>query len=316
MDNFKKLETFYFGELKNTLHHIEKSRKKTVNNIIRNLCIFTFLYCLMCFFLIQARIDSNTFGFIFYAFFPIFIMVYQSSRSQYDSNFKDMIVKPLVRSLGESFEYYQYKHISFNAFSKSELISEADNISGDDYVRGKINGVKIEFSDVVGLKKTSGESEYKSFFNGFFIRSSFNKSFHGKTFVLPDNSQTTFGALVGNWLQSKTSSKGELVKMDNHQFEKEFVVFSSDQIEARYILTPSMMERLLEFKKKCVHPFSISFIDDCIHIVIDTGKDNFEPILFQSLLDYDVAIQYFINIYLASAVVNDLKLNEKLWGKK
>ena len=54
----------------------------------------------------------------------------------------------------------------------------------------------------------------------------------------------------------------------------------------------------------------------CIHIAIDTGKNNFEPILFQSLLDYDVAIQYFINIYLASAVVNDLKLNEKLWSKK
>ena len=112
----------------------------------------------------------------------------------------------------------------------------------------------------------------------------FNKKFHGKTFVLPDNTETKFGALVGNWLQSKTSSKGELVKMDNHKFEQEFVVFSSDQIEARYILTPSMMERLLEFKRKCIHPFSISFIDDCIHIAIDTGKNNFEPILFQSLL--------------------------------
>jgi len=316
MDNLNKLETLYFDELKSTLHEIEKKRTNTISKIIKNLSIFTLLYFLMCFVLIQVRIDGNIFGFVFYAFFPLLIMVYQSSRRQYDNNFKDMIVKPLVKSLGESFEYHKFKHISFDAFSNSELLSEADNISGDDYVRGKINGVKIEFSDVVGLIKTSGESEYKSYFNGFFIRSSFNKNFHGKTFVLPDNTQAAFGTLVGNWLQSKTSSRGELVKMDNHEFEQEFVVFSSDQIEARYILTPSMMERLLEFKRKCIHPFSISFIDNYIHIVIDTGKNNFEPILFQSLLDYDVAIQYFINIYLASAVVNDLKLNEKLWSKK
>ena len=78
-------------------------------------------------------------------------------------NFKNLIVRPLVKSLGDSFESYQFKHISFNAFTKSELFKQADNVSGDDYVRGKINGVKIEFSDVAGFIKTSEKGEYKSF---------------------------------------------------------------------------------------------------------------------------------------------------------
>ena len=121
---------------------------------------------------------------------------------------------------------------------------------------------------------------------------------------------------VGNWLQSKTSTKGELVKMDNHKFEQEFVVFSSDQIEARYILTPSMMERLLEFKRKSIYPLYISFVNDCIHIVICTNKNNFEANLFQSVTNHNAAFEYILHINLASTLVNNLKLNQKLWGKR
>ena len=35
------------------------------------------------------------------------------------------------------------------------------------------------------------------------------------------------------------------MKLENPDFEKTFDVYSTDQIEARYLLSPSMMERLL-----------------------------------------------------------------------
>jgi hypothetical protein len=52
------------------------------------------------------------------------------------------------------------------------------------------------------------------------------------------------------WLQSNNFSRDELVKMDDNNFEKEFVVYSSDQIEARYILSHLLMKKLLIFKDK------------------------------------------------------------------
>ena len=104
--------------------------------------------------------------------------------------------------------------------------------------------------------------------------------------------------------------------MDNPAFEKEFVVYSNNQIEARYILSHTLMDRLLSFKKKSSHPVYISFIGDSIHMAIEYKKDLFEPSIFRSLLDYKIAMEYVQTLHLAIGIIDELKLNEKLWSKR
>ena len=67
------------------------------------------------------------------------------------------------------------------------------------------------------------------------------------------------------------------VTLEDPEFNKRFDVYSSDQIEARYLITPSFMERLNNLttafgtkKVKC------SFFDDKFMIAISTKKDLFE----------------------------------------
>ena len=66
-----------------------------------------------------------------------------------------------------------------------------------------------------------------------------NKSFNGKTIVRKDI------GLIGNWFR-KTFTSLENVKLEDPTFEKRFEVFSDDQIEARYLLTVTFMERLTQ----------------------------------------------------------------------
>lgn len=40
------------------------------------------------------------------------------------------------------------------------------------------------------------------------------------------------------------------VKLEDPVFEREWEVYATDQIEARYILTPALMERMLEIKRR------------------------------------------------------------------
>jgi len=103
--------------------------------------------------------------------------------------------------------------------------------------------------------------------------------------------------------------------MDDPKFEKEFVVYGTDQIEARYILSHSLMEKLLLFKKKTKHPVSISFVRNHIHLAIEYNKDLFEPSIFHSLLKYKIAMEYVGTLHLAIGIVEELKLNQKLWSK-
>lgn len=164
-------------------------------------------------------------------------------------------------------------------------------------------------------KDSKGRTKYSTIFQGLFIIANFNKNFQGRTIVLPDLAQNSFGDIIGSWLQSKNAARDELVKMDNPTFEKEFVIYSTDQIEARYILSHTLMQNLLNFKQKTKHDISISFVKNNIHLAINYGKDLFEPTVFKSLLNDEITKEYIETLVLALSTVEELKLNERLWSK-
>jgi len=53
-----------------------------------------------------------------------------------------------------------------------------------------------------------------------------------------------------------------------------------------------------------------------IYMAISYDKDLFEPSVFRSLLEYKVAMEYVKTLHLAIGVVEELKLNQKLWSKR
>ncbi|MDT8339758.1 MAG: DUF3137 domain-containing protein, partial [Sulfurimonas sp.] len=165
-------------------------------------------------------------------------------------------------------------------------------------------------------KSSKGRENWSTLFQGLFIVADFNKHFSGETVILPDTAQNTFGDVIGHWMQSNNMARDELVKMDDPEFEKEFVVYSTNQVEARYILSNSLMKKLLAFKEKSDHKIHISFVGTHIYMAISYNKDLFEPSIFHSLLDYKIAMEYIKTLHLAIGLVEELKLNQKLWSKR
>jgi hypothetical protein len=52
-----------------------------------------------------------------------------------------------------------------------------------------------------------------------------------------------------------------------------------------------------------------------IFIAIAYEKDLFEPSVFHSLLNYNIAMEYLQTLHLTINIVNELKLNQKLWSQ-
>ncbi|MCF6173059.1 MAG: DUF3137 domain-containing protein [Campylobacteraceae bacterium] len=246
-------------------------------------------------------------------------LLYKFLTKDYTKEFKNRVIKPLIGAIDKNLKYAQNAHVPQFKFINSGIFTQIpDRVEGNDYISGAIDDINIELSDIHAQKEhtdSKGRKSWSTIFQGLFIISVFNKNFHGKTVILPDSAQNAFGELIGNWLQSHNINRNELIKMDNPEFEKEFVVYGSDQIEARYILNHTLMSRLLEFKKKTKHKLYVSFVSEKIFIAIDYGKDLFEPAIFRTLLDYKVAMEYVQTLHLAIGVVKELKLNEKLWSK-
>lgn len=321
MKTISELTDVYYTRLYPILEELEVQRKKLKTKIINIGIVYNVVALIIFFLLISVHIElGNLYAYIVFVIFSQ-LFLYKYLSKDYVDNFKQKIMFPLVNSLSKNLTYMPKLFIPHSYFQRSQLFVSRDyeiKVNGDDYIRGKIDDIEVQISELHVEKKLQNKTrgdKWHGCFHGLFIVSEFNKKLKGQTFVLPDSAQKIFGTQIGNFLQSTNTHTGKLVKMDNINFEKEFVVYSTDQIEARYILTPAMMERILQLKNSFKHPLHLSFIGNYIYIAIEYNKDLFEPSVFRSLLEYKIAMQYLQTLHLAIGIVEELKLNQKLWSK-
>lgn len=252
--------------------------------------------------------------------------------NQYRNDFKQQVIQRLVKLYDENLSYNPTGGISQQEFCNSLIYQHSiDRYSNEDLIYGLLGKTAVRFSEVHAEYKTTTtdskgncHTQWHTIFKGIFFVADFNKYFKGRTIIQPDHLESAWGGL-GCWLQSLkakaqvSSDQGQLVKLEDPNFERLFAVYSTDQVEARYILSTSLMQRLIEFHDRVGKPVAISFVDSKVHIAIPNNKNLFEPpsIWFGSALMTQQEVQtYFDDIKLAAAIVEDLNLNLRIWTRK
>lgn len=185
---------------------------------------------------------------------------------------------------------------------------------------GKIDKTDFECSELyTQYETTSTDSDgdttttWHTIFKGLFFHADFNKNFIGKTYISPDFSESLFGSW-GRMFQ-KIGSKAPLVQLENVEFEKIFAVHGTDQVEARYILTPTIMEALVKVSKTYERPIHLSFVDSRVFCAISFNEDLFEPKIWSSGVDFkDVKFIYDLFNF-NRVIIEELNLNTRIWTK-
>lgn len=111
--------------------------------------------------------------------------------------------------------------------------------------------------------------------------------------------------------------KMQSVNLEDVVFDKHWQVRSNDQIEARYVLTPALMERMLEIKRRFYgKAIEFSFWNNKVLIAVHTSKDMFETTsLFTPALSYhkvQEVITQFYSIFSAVDLLNNRNASPKL----
>lgn len=111
----------------------------------------------------------------------------------------------------------------------------------------------------------------------------------------------------------RIAKKMQDVQLEDVVFDKNWNVRSSDQIEARYVLTPALMERMLEIKKRFRgRKIEFSFWDNKVLIAVHTNKDMFETTsLFSSALKYRKVQEVIAQFYSVFSAVDLFKTEAK-----
>lgn len=256
---------------------------------------------------------------------------------------KTALVEPGCQFLG--YDYVQQpKDFPVARFYDLRLIRRRNETSTqvEDGVSGTHNGIGFRLCEVEIKDKKSKDKDEKGsrddnlLFRGVLFISEFPRRFTGETRVLhsADLSLLPKSALDGSPLES--------VHLEESKFSQSFHVYSSDQVEARYLLNPHFMELLMElvahfnpspelppdlppeqaedieqswlYQKmmKLANSLSVAFVDNQMLIAVGTRENRFEGgSVFKSLKDRERVEQLLEELQVVPQILDTLSLEGK-----
>ena len=316
------LENLYNTELKPKLSKLDSQRIEIINKIKKYFIISIIPVILSIYLSINFQNPIPAIAvagiFILVSFFKI-----NPLWKEYRSQFKEQVIKEIIKFINSSLNYSPTDKISQSEFVKCGIFrTKIDRYRGDDLVKGTIESTQMEFSEVHAEYKTTTvdskgrrRTHWHTIFKGLLFSADFNKKFNVKTYVLTDKAEKMFG-FIGTKLQKLNKSRGELIKLEDPEFESEFAVYSEDQVESRYILSPSLMERILSFKRQTKKNIQLSFVDSRLYVTVPYSKALFEPKLFGDMINFADVQEYHNDLNLVIGIAEALNLNTRIWTKE
>jgi hypothetical protein len=315
-------QQMYQEKLVPVLESLEKTRKEAVKPFWT--AILWLLAIIPVFF---VSVQAETPWVMVAGIVPLVLAVLQfadhgKKKKEYTETFKKKVIREIVMMMNPELVYTPQSSISVAEYEESDLFRfRVDSYAGDDLVTGKLGRTDMRFSELCHKEKRVSynskghrQETWVTIFKGIFFVADFNKHFNGKTYVLPDAGSDFLG--IGKFFEKWKIGRGELVKLENPDFENLFTVYGNDQVEARYILSPALMQRLVEFSGKANTDLHISFLNSKVFIAVSIEKDLFEPHVFSSGIKADYLYEYFHYLDLVTGIVEDLNLNTRIWGKE
>ena len=155
-------------------------------------------------------------------------------------------------------------------FSACSLLPSYDRFDLEDGFRGTHDGVDLAMAEV-NLEQDAGKDGYESIYRGILVSLDFHKPFKGRTVILREL------GFFGNKIKQVFDVDGERVHLESPDFERQFAVYSEDQVEARYLLTPSFQERATALARLFGRGrLEMAFNDQSLLIAVRVRRDWFE----------------------------------------
>ena len=245
-------------------------------------------------------------------------------KSAYRKRYKSEIVGQIVKNFNPDWKFFPNRGIGRDMFRKSGLFKKGDRYREEDLIEGQLESTAFLCSEVhteerkqrrVSTKNGSRtETTWETIFQGLFFHADCNKHFQGHTIVIPDKLEKFLGRF-GNALQ-KFQQSMPLVRMEDPRFERAFAVHSTNDQEARYLITPALMETMLLLRSKLGAGVRFAFVDGRICCAIPVNRNLFEPRVWRSGVNMDDVALMERMIALNSKLIESLDLNTRIWTKE
>lgn len=166
--------------------------------------------------------------------------------TQFSKEAKSLIVLPIAEQLGVQFTADPGPVGSISRHKEVGVVPGWDRAKYEDLIAGVRREVNFElFEAHLEERRTTTDSKgrtrttWVTVFKGQCLRLDFHKTFYGRTLVTRD---------AGFFNRFGGGGKMQRAGLEDPTFEKIFEVYTTDQVESRYLLTPDLMQKLVDLE--------------------------------------------------------------------
>ena len=210
----------------------------------------------------------------------VFIGTIQAQSAVLNRLYKSQIVPALVDAASPGARYTPQDGIEESLFNLSGLFGvQPDRYRTEDLVEGKTQNTHFRFAEVHAQeRRTTTDSKGRTrthwvdIFRGFLFVADLGRPFQGNTTVYRNR-----------WIKLRFGFPR--VRLESPEFEKRFDVYGNDPVEARYLLTPLLMERIIQLDQRFGEGLTLSFRGDQLIIAIADATNHFEASIWHPITD-------------------------------
>jgi len=159
---------------------------------------------------------------------------------------------------------------SLDIWLENSMLPGYDRVKFEDGMTGNAHSADFKFCEAHMEKEkrdSDGDRKWVTVFRGILLEVDFHREFYGRTVVLRD---------AGFFNR----------KLVDPKFEKIFEAYGTDQVEARYLLTPDFMQRLVDLESQVQGKKSrFGFIDGRLYVAIEAPNQFEAGSMFKPMVD-------------------------------
>ncbi len=241
---------------------------------VRNLGLMGLFITVLCLFVIVAMGGDSLF---------------KPSR-QAERKLQQWMGEAVLQQLHPAWQFFAADHQNLDPFYDLNIFGQHHIIRGASLIKGEIEETAFSCNHLTVLPPNRDETYIH--FQGILVTLELARPLQGKTVVVPDRAQKQLGTYLGKKVQVQGQGSLELVYLEDPVFEELYAVYGEDQIEARYVLTPLKMRRLVELRSRFGENISFSF--DKGQIAIAINHRPLHVVHVQSPIHADAALQQLL----------------------
>lgn len=295
------------------IEELEKLRKKAKYSLILPGIIgvtagVTIFYCTQHIYIALASIFIGL---------VLTLILSKKPAEKYKIAFKEVYVLKALKHIFTKLRYEPENGIPRNVIYNTGMIKMGHRYSSNDLVIAMYKNIKIIQSDVHIEErrerinsKGNRETYWVTLFKGKWMIFDFNKNFKANIQVKQkgfNNSKIT------NWWNEEKFRK---VEMEDQTFNRYFTVYTQDEHDAFYVLTPPLMEKIKNITNLINGKIMLCFIDNKLHVGLENGIDSFEPNIFDEINEEKIIESLIKDIKVVTSFVDELDLDKDLFRRE